>query len=140
MNDLVDLKNNLFRGLSIAPQSVSGTVTGTAIDCRHMGAEILVEVAVGAVASGATATVTIESSTNDNTADAYAGADAYARVGGNSEDTSTQALTGSDANSVVIMRCILRSEKYVHVKVVSSDAILLSAVVLGCPTVIGTIQ
>ena len=140
MNDLVDLKSSLFKGLSIAPQSVSGTVSGTAIDCRHAGAEIVVHLAVGTVASGATATVTIQSSANDNTADASAAADAYTQVGGGSETTSTVALSGSDANSLVVMKCILRNEKYIKVKVVSTDAILVSAVVLASPTVTGTIQ
>ena len=143
MNDLVDLKSSLFRGLSIAPQSVGAgsTVTGTAINCRQCGAEVVVEVAVGAVASGGTVTVTIESSLNDNTADAWAAADAYAQVGGGSETTSTLSLSGTDANTVVVMKCILRNEKFVRVKAVGAvAATLLSAVVLGSPRVTGTIQ
>ncbi len=62
MNDLIDLKNLVLRGQSIAPQSVSGTVAGTGIDCRTGGAEIVVVLNVGAVASGATGTITIQSS------------------------------------------------------------------------------
>ena len=140
MNDLVDLKNNVLDGLSIAPQSVSGTVNGTAVDCRQAGAEIVVHLAIGAVASGATGTVTIESSKNDNTDDAYAAADAYAQINGSSEATSEYAITGSDANTLVVMKCIMRDEKYIRVTAVTTDAVLLSAVVIGPPRVIGTIQ
>ena len=142
MNDLVDLKSSLFRGLSIAPQSVGigATVTGTGIDCRQCGAEIVVEVAVGAVGASGTVTVTIESSANNNTADASAAADAYTQVGGVSETTSTLALSGTDANTVVVMKCILRNEKYIRVKAVGAvAATLLSAVILGSPRVTGTV-
>lgn len=140
MNDLVDLKNNVLDGLSIAPQSVSGTVNGTGIDLRQGGAEVVVHLAIGAVASGATGTVTIESSKNDNTADAYAAADAYTQINGSSEATSEYAITGADANTLVTMRCIMRDEKYVRVKAVTTDAVLLSAIVLTPPRVFGTIQ
>jgi len=140
MNDLVDLKNNVLDGLSIAPQSVSGTVNGTAIDLRQGGAEVVVELAIGAVASGATGTVTLESSKNNNTDDAYAAADAYTQIGGSEEASSEYAITGADANTLVTMRCILRDEKYVRVKAVTTDAVLLSAIVLTPPRVVGTIQ
>lgn len=140
MNDLVDLKNNVLDGLSIAPQSVSGTVSGTGIDLRQGGAEVVVEIVIGAVASGATGSVTLESSKNDNTADAYAAADAYTQIGGSSEATSKYDITGADANTLVTMRCILRDEKYVRVKAVTTDAVLLSAIILTPPRVFGTIQ
>lgn len=134
MNDFVDLKNNVLYGQSIAPQSVNGTVEGTAIDCRTGGAEVVVVLNIGTVASGGTGTITVQSSLNDNTADAYAAADAYATLG------DTQALTGSDANSVIIWRTSLRAEKYVRVKAVTTDAILLSATVLSPKHIVGTVQ
>ncbi len=140
MNDLVDLKNLVLRGQSIAPQSVSGTVNGTGIDCRTGGAEVVVLVNVGSVASGATGTITIESSLNDNTADAYAAADAYAQINGTEEATSEYALTGSDANTLIVMRCILRNEKYVRVKAVTTDAIILSATIESPKHIVGTVQ
>ena len=140
MNDLVDLKNLVLRGQSIAPQSVSGTVNGSAIDCTTGGAEIVVVLNIGSVASGATGTVTIESSLNDNTADAYAAADAYAQINGSDEATSEYAITGSDANTVVIMKCILRNEKYIRVKAVTTDAVLIAATVETPKRVVGTVQ
>lgn len=140
MNDLIDLKNHVLRGLSIAPQSVSGTVNGTALNCAAGGAEVVVILNVGTVASGATGTITIESSVNDNTADAYATADAYSQIGGGSETTTTQAITGSDANSQIVMRTILRGEKYVRVKAVTTDAVLLSASIETPKHIMGTVQ
>lgn len=140
MNDFVDLKNNVLYGQSIAPQSVSGTVNGTGINCHTGGAEVVVVLNIGTVASGGTGTITIESSVNDNTASADAAADAYAQIGGGSETSSTQAITGSNANSVIIMRCSLRNEKYVRVKAVTTDAILLSATVLTPKHIVGTVQ
>ena len=140
MNDLVDLKNLVLRGQSIAPQSVSGTVSGTGIDCTAGGAEIVVVLNIGTVASGATGTVTIESSLNDNTADAYAAADAYAQINGSDEATSEYAITGADANTVVVMKCILRNEKYIRVKAVTTDAVLIAATVESPKRVVGTVQ
>lgn len=140
MNDLIDLKNHVLRGLSIAPQSVSGTVDGTAVNCVTGGAEVIVILNIGTVASGGTGTITIESSVNDNTADAYAAADAYSQIGGGSESTTTQAITGSNANSQIVMRTILRGEKYVRVKAVTTDAILLSATIETPKHIMGTVQ
>lgn len=134
MNDFVDLKNNVLYGQSVAPQSVNGTVNGTAIDCRTGGAEVVVVLNVGTVASGATGTITVESSLNDNTASPDAAADAYATLG------DTQALTGSNANTVIIWRTVLRAEKYVRVKAVTDDAILLSATILSPKHIVGTVQ
>jgi len=140
MNDHVDLKNNVLNGLSIAPQSVNGTKNGDAVDCRNGGAEVVVHLAIGAVASGATGTITIESSLNDNTADAFAGADAYSQIGGGSETSSTTTISGSNANSLVVLRCNLRNEKYVRVKAVTTDAVLISATVLSPRHIVGTVQ
>lgn len=140
MNDLVDLKNLVLRGMSIAPQSVSGTVNGTALNCATGGAEVVVVLNVGTVASGATGTITIESSLNDNTEDAYADADAYAQIGGGSESTSSTTISGSDANTQIVMKCILRNEKFVRVKAVTTDAILLSATIETPKHIVGTVQ
>lgn len=134
MNDFVDLKNNVLFGQSVAPQSVNGTVNGTGIDCRTGDAEVVVVLNVGTVASGATGTITVQSSLNDNTASADAAADAYATLG------DTQALTGSNANTVIIWRTGLRAEKYVRVTAVTTDAILLSATVLSPKRIVGTVQ
>lgn len=140
MNDLVDLKNHVLRGLSIAPQSVNGTVNGSAVNCAAGGAEVVVILNVGTVTSGATGTITIESSLNDNTEDGYADADAYSQIGGGSETTTTQAITGSDANTQIVMRTILRGEKYVRVKAVTTDAVLLSATIETPKHIMGTVQ
>lgn len=140
MNDFVDLKNNVLYGQSVAPQSVNGTVNGTAIDCRTGGAEVVVVLNVGTVASGATGTITVESSLNDNTASPDAAADAYAQIGGGSETSSTQAISGTNANTTIIMRCSLRAEKYVRVTAVTTDAIVLSATVLSPKRIVGTVQ
>lgn len=140
MNDLIDLKNHVLRGLSIAPQSVNGTVNGSAVNCVTGGAEVIVLLDIGTVGSGATGTVTIESSLNDNTEDGYANADAYTQINGSDEATSEYAITGSDANTQVVMRCILRGEKYVRVKAVTTDAILLSASVETAKHIMGTVQ
>lgn len=134
MNDFVDLKNNVLYGHSISPQSVNGTVNGTGIDCRTGGAEVVVALAIGTVASGATGTITINTSLNDNTASADAAADAYAAIG------DSQAITGSNANTTIIMRCSLRAEKYVRVTAVTTDAILLSATILSPKRIVGTVQ
>lgn len=140
MNDLVDLKNHVLRGLSIAPQSVSGTVNGTGVNCATGGAEVVVVINVGTVASGATGTITLESSLNDNTADAYAAADAYSQVGGGSESTSTTTISGTDANTQIVLKCILRGEKYVRVKAVTTDAVLMSASVETPKHILGAVQ
>jgi len=134
MNDFVDLKNNVLAGRSISPQSVSGTVNGAGVNCATGGAEVVVSILVGTVASGATGTITIESSLNDNTGDAGAAADAYAQIG------DSTAISGSDANSLIRVRCSLRNEKYVRVKAVTSDAILLSAMVESPKHIVGTVQ
>lgn len=134
MNDFVDLKNNVLFGQSIAPQSVNGTVNGTGIDCRNGGAEVVVVLNIGTVASGGTGTITVQSSLNNESGDAYAASDTYATLG------DTQAISGTDANSVIIWRTGLRNEKYVRVKAVTTDAILLSATVLSPRRSVGTVQ
>ena len=141
MNDNIDLKNLVLRGLSVSPQSTAGTVNGTGVDLRTGGAEVVAIVSIGAVAAGGTGTITLESSLNNNTADASAAADAYAQVGGGSESSSTATWTVADADTNIVLRCNLRNEKFVRVKIVAATAAsLVSATVESPKHIVGSVQ
>ena len=83
MNDNDDLKYKLLNKIGLTPQSIATTtVNATGVDMGNSGAYVLASVIVGTVSSGGTATVKLQSSRNDNTADAGAAADAYADISG----------------------------------------------------------
>lgn len=119
----IDLKNSLKIARSISPQSVAAaaTVNGTGVNCTQTGPEVLAVISVGAVASGGTAVVKLQSSLNDNTGTARDAADAYADITG-----ATVNLSGTDANTLVYIQTFVRVEGYVRATVtVAVDAIIL---------------
>lgn len=139
MQYLIDLKNNLISKFSIAPSSHSaGTVTGTAVDFRDALTRVLVQISVGAVASGGTAVVKLQQSSNDNTADStVAGggaADAYAAItdGETSPTDLSVSISSADANSIVSFTVDRRSEVFLKpVVVVSTAAIEFGVNLIG---------
>lgn len=124
----IDLKNALKHGMSIAPQSCGvGATTGSAVNLTQTGPEILAVVSVGAVASGGTAIVKLQSSLNDNTGTARDAADAYADISG-----ATVSISGADANTLVYIQTFVREEGYVKaVATVSTAAIILGVNIIA---------
>lgn len=128
MRDHLELAAYLKSAIGLAPASrAAATYNGTGVDWRDGTAEVLVEISVGAVASGASAVITLQESSNNNTADASGAADAYANIN-DGEPTPTdlsKTITGADANTIVKWTVQRRSEKYIRAKaVVSTDAIV----------------
>src|SRR3990172_3949048 len=107
-NDHDDLQYLLHHKQAIPPQSSSGTVTGSGQDMLNTGAFLLAVIDIGAVTSGGTGTVTLESSTNDNTADAKSAADAYTAITG-----ASATYSGTDANTKLFIKVNSRNERYV---------------------------
>ena len=134
-NDHDDLQYLIARAQGLPAQSVNGTVNATGVNLVETGAFVLAVINVGTVASGGTATVKLQSSKNNNTADASDAADAYADITG-----ATVSLTGSDANSIVYIKCQTRAEKYVRVVAITTDAVLLAVDLEAHPLRIGTVQ
>lgn len=128
MNDHVDLRRNVRSGLSITPQSTSGTATGTGINFDQGGAEITAAFHIGTVTSGATGTLTLESSLNNNTGTAREAADAYAAIAG-----ASATISGADAGTTVYITTNARAESYVRAVAVVTGATLICAV-LHSPT------
>ena len=136
MNDNDDLKYKLLNKIGLTPQSIATTtVNATGVDMGNSGAYVLASVIVGTVSSGGTATVKLQSSRNDNTADAGAAADAYADISG-----ATVDITAADAGTLVQFKTNARAEKYVRVVATTSGTILLGAILQAHPTVVGTVQ
>lgn len=123
-----DLARSLKRGMTFPPASkAAGTHTGTALDWTDSLSDVLVEISVGAVASGASAVITLQESSNDNTADASGAADPYADInnGESSPTAYSKTITGADANTIVVLAVPRRSKKWLKAKaVVSTDAIV----------------
>ncbi len=129
MRDHIDLAHTIKRGMSIPPASkAAGTHTGTALDWTDSPSEVLVEISVGAVASGASAVITLQESSNNNTADASGAADPYANIndGEASPTDLSTTINSTHANSIVTLRVQRRSKKWLRAKaVVSTDAIVM---------------
>lgn len=130
MQYLTDLRKNLIRKMTIAPTSHgAGTVTGTAVDFRDGLTRVELEISVGAVASGGTAVIKLQQSTNNNTADlapTTGAADPYSAIT-DGEDTPTDlsiSISAADANSIVFLNVDRRTEIWLKaVAVVSTAAI-----------------
>jgi hypothetical protein len=136
VNDNDDLQHKLLNKIGLTPQSIAtATVNATGVDMGNAGAYVLVSVIVGTVSSGGTATVKLQSSRNDNTADAGAAADAYADITG-----ATVSITATDAGTLVQFKTNVRAEKYVRVVATTSGTIFLGAILQAHPTVVGTVQ
>ena len=128
MNDHIGLSSNVRTGLSVPPQSVNGTVNGTGINFDQGGAEVMAEFAIGTVGSGATGTLKLQSSLNDNTGTTREAADAYTDISG-----ASTTISGSDANTLIKLTTNARAESFVRAVVITTGATLVSAV-LHSPT------
>ena len=109
MNDHINLANTVLSGVSIAPISVTATTTGTGVDFRNGGSEVVAYVSLGVIASGSTWTLALEQSKNDNTADGEGAADAYTAISG-----ATGAIADTDDGTIIKITTNARSERYVR--------------------------
>lgn len=116
MNDKVDLKNVLKHVNGIPAQSMTdATVDGTGVNMQDTGSEILCVINVGAVATGGAATVKLQQSANNNTADPFGAADAYTDITG-----ATQAIADTDDNTILSFTSNRRAEKFVRATITTS--------------------
>lgn len=93
------------------PAALTATAQSSGIDCRDAGPDVFVILNIGAVTgTSPTLDVKLQSSINDNTANAEAAADAYADITG----AAFSQLTDSDANSIQTLQIHNRNERYVR--------------------------
>ena len=124
MNDKVDLKNHLKTPMGIPSQSITGaTVDGTGVNMQDTGSEIRCVINLGSVGSGAGGTVKLQESANNNTADEFAVADAYADITG-----ASHTFVDTADNTVVTFTSNRRSEKFVRATVTTTGG---TAVLIG---------
>lgn len=105
-----DYLNKLTSAQGLASAARTSTATGTGISFADHEVGVWVDIDLGAV-TGTTPTcvVTLEQSSNDNTADATGAADAYTAVTG-----ATISLTDADASGRTGFMCYNYNEKYLR--------------------------
>ena len=110
----IDLGNMYTVGLTVLPAAaLTSTATGVGVDFRDCGPDVTAELRFSTVQAeeDATLTVTLEESTNDNTADASGAADAYTAL---SPAAAMAVINASSSGNVLQTTFFNRSKRYVR--------------------------
>lgn len=126
MLDHLDLKNSLGVLQALPPANVTADRTGSGVDLRDYEGDVLVVIDVGDQTS-LVASVKLQESLNDNTANAEAAADAYADISG----ASLTPTFADNTNFKFVAR--LRAKRYVRAVVTFTSGSGIVGVTLVVP-------